>query len=133
MRVKPVTNMGKGEINCACGECGITLADGRAIQFIRCGCEDCRQALQWAHTQGGRKPEGLSDSYYFPADIIGSKGVASMKAYKICQDGRSTRVFCTSCYSILGVDHPGYQSNVMMIPPKHCQTNCDLSVSLTCY
>lgn len=113
--------------------CGITLADGRAIQNIRCGCEDCRQALQWAHTQGGGKPENISDLYYIPADIVGSKGISSMNSYKLRNDGRATKVFCTNCYSMIGVDHPAYQSNVMCIAAKYCQTSCDLTVSLTCY
>ena len=128
-----MTNTEKSEINCACGVCGITLADGRAIQNIRCGCEDCRQALQWAHTQGGRKPSHISNAYYIPADIIETNGVEYMKAYKLRQDGRSTRVFCKKCYSMIGVDHPAYQSNVFMISEIHCHTSCDLSVSLTCY
>ena len=32
---------------------------------------------------------------------------------------------------MIAVDHPAYQSSVFLTFPKHCSTNCDLSVSLT--
>jgi len=37
------------------------------------------------------------------------------------------------CYSILGVDHPVYQSNVFLNFPKHCNNGGDLSIPLVAY
>ena len=31
----------------------------------------------------------------------------------------------------MGIDHPNYKSEIFLIFPKHCKTNCDLSVPLT--
>ena len=39
-----------------------------------CGCEDCRQALQWAYKNGGIKPDALPRWYYMRSDIIDVKG-----------------------------------------------------------
>ena len=121
----------RGTISCDCGKCEITVADGRAIQYFRCGCEDCRQAAQWAKLKGGKAPDQLLHAYYIPADIITSKGKQFMKNVKLRNDGRSSRIYCIECYSLIGVDNPRYQSNVLLISPKHCKTDCDLSVPLT--
>ena len=39
-----------------------------------CGCEDCRQALQWGYKNGGAKPKPLPRLYYMRSDIIDVKG-----------------------------------------------------------
>ena len=126
-----MSNLQSGTIGCKCGKCEITVADNRAAQYIRCGCEDCRQGLEWARTKGGVELDQLPHLYYIPADIISIKGKDFMEAYKLRSEGRSTRLYCDSCYSLMGVEHPNYQSNVFLIFPRHCKTNCDLSISLT--
>ena len=126
-----MSNLQSGTIGCKCGKCEITVADKRAVQYFRCGCEDCRQGLEWARIKGGDKLDQLPHLYYIPADITSVKGKDFMEVYKLRCHGRSTRLYCGSCYSLMGVEHPNYQSNVFLIFPKHCQTDCDLSVSLT--
>ena len=126
-----MSDLQSGTIGCNCGECEITVADNRAVQYFRCGCEDCRQGLEWAKNKGGAIPDQLPHLYYISADIISIKGKELMEAYKLRGDGRSTRLYCGSCYSLMGVEHPNYRSNVFLIFPKHCKTDCDLSVSLT--
>ena len=66
-----------------------------------------------------------------PADIISIKGKEFMSAYKLREDGRSIRLYCNQCWSLIAVEHPAYQSNVFYILPKHCVTSCDLSVPLS--
>ena len=126
------------EINCKCGACGITLANGDAQLKFRCGCQDCRQALEWGHANGGVKPDPLPDLLYMLSDIINVRGKEFMKAYQLRDDdpsllGMSRRIYCTSCYSIIGVDHPVYENNVFLNFPKHCENEGNLNVPLTAY
>ena len=127
-----------GTIGCHCGKCEITVADNRAVQYFRCGCEDCRQGIEWGAVKKTTKPsictvepDQLPHLYYIPADIISVEGKEFLSAYKLREDGRSTRLYCNQCWSLIGVDHPAYQSNVFLIFPKHCVAECDLSVPLT--
>ena len=130
--------MATAVIECTCGKCSITLADGKAKLKFQCGCEDCRQALQYGHSLGGVKPDPLPELYYMSSDIIEVRGKEFMKAFQLRDDdpdilGMSTRIYCTECYSIIGVDHPIYEDNVFLNFPKHCTNGGDLSVPLTAY
>jgi hypothetical protein len=126
-------NIKEAVIECKCGSSALTIADGKAILYLQCGCEDCRQALQWCYKNGGVKPDPLPRLYYLRSDIVDVKGKDYMKAFKLREDGRSTRISCIECYSVLGVDHPSYQSNVFLNFPKHCNNAGDLSIPLSAY
>jgi hypothetical protein len=119
------------KISCKCGACELTLADGKSILSFLCGCEDCRQALQWGFKNGGAKPNPLPRLYYMRSDITDVKGRDKMVALKLREDGHSTRIYCTSCYSILGVDHPNYRNNIFLSFPEHCIHKGDLTAPLT--
>ena len=56
-----------------------------------------------------------------------------MKAYKLRSTGKSTRIYCSQCYSVLGVDHPTYQNNVFLNFPDHCTNHGVLSRALSAY
>ena len=120
-------------IECQCGKCALTVADKAATLFLRCGCVDCRQALWWGHTHGGAKPEPLPRLFYLRSDIVDIAGKAYMKAYKLRSTGESTRIYCSQCYSVLGVDHPTYQNNVFLNFPDHCANHADLTRPLSAY
>ena len=125
-------------VDCLCGKCGVTLADGKAKIKFQCGCQDCRQALNFGHKHGGVKPDPLPELLYMPADVIEVRGREYMKAYRLRDDdpsvlGMSTRVYCRECFSIIGVDHPIYEDAVFLNFPKHCDNKGDLSVPLTAY
>jgi hypothetical protein len=119
------------KIFCKCGGCELTLADEKSTVSFLCGCEDCRQALQWGFKNGGVKPDPLPRLYYMRSDITDVKGRDKMVAVKLREDGRSTRVYCTNCYSILGVDNPSYRNNIFLSFPEHCINTGDLTVPLT--
>ncbi|MEO1848282.1 MAG: hypothetical protein ABGY05_13015 [Pseudomonadota bacterium] len=120
-------------IECQCGKCALTIADKAATLFLRCGCVDCRQALWWGHAHGGAKPEPLPRLFYLRSDIVDIAGKSYMKAYKLRSTGESTRIYCSQCYSVLGVDHPTYQNNVFLNFPDHCTNHGDLSRALSAY
>src|SRR6516165_1488620 len=127
----PSNEKEEATISCKCDVCELTLADGKSTVSFLCGCEDCRQALQWGFKNGGVKPDPLPRLYYMRSDIIDVKGRDKMIVVKLREDGRSRRIYCTNCYSILGVDHPGYKNNIFLNFPKHCINRGDLTVPLT--
>ena len=118
-------------IFCSCGKCELVLNERRARYAVLCACEDCRQALSWGASKGGDKPELIVFGCYMRSDIARVKGQSEMRAVQLRDDARSTRVYCSSCYSIIGIDHPGYQDNVFLMFPKHCQTTCDVDLEPT--
>ena len=52
-----------------------------------------------------------------------------MKAFQLREDAKSTWLYCVLCFSVIGVDYPGYRDNVFMFFKNHCRTSCDLSQS----
>ena len=132
------TESKKGVISCKCGQCSLKLADKVAKLSFRCGCCDCRQAMEYGYVKGGPKPGPLPRGFYMTSDIIYVKGKEFMKAYQLRQKdpsllGTSTRVYCTECYSIIGIDHPYYQDNIFLNFPEVCDNKCDLDIELTAF
>jgi len=62
------------------------------------------------------------------SDLTEVRGREKMVVVKLREDGVSKRVYCTSCYSVLGVDCPAYMNSVFLSFPKHCINDGDLSV-----
>ena len=118
-------------ISCSCGKCELVLNERRAKFAVLCACEDCRQALSWGASKGGDKPELILFACYMRSDIARVKGQSEMRAVQLRDDARSTRVYCSSCYSVIGVDHPVYEDNVFLMWPKHCQTTCNVDLEPT--
>ena len=116
------------KIKCICGKCELHLNDKKIYYSLFCGCEDCRQAAKWGERKGAKSPEKLQKLIYMRSDIFNVKGKKFMKAFQLRKDARSTRVYCISCYSILGIDHPSYENNVFMLIPFLCNTNFDTTV-----
>jgi hypothetical protein len=127
----PSNEKNRAKIACTCNACELTLADGKATLHLLCGCEDCRQALQWGYKNGGIKPDPLPRLYYMRSDILAVKGRERMVVVKLREDGLSSRIYCTNCYSILGGDHPSYKDNVFLNFPKHCRNEGDLTAPLS--
>ena len=115
-------------ISCSCEKCKLFLTENQPIMSLFCACKDCIQAIKWGHLNGGRAPEYLSRAVYIRLDIIYVEGEKHMKPFQLREHAKSTRVYCTSCYSILGVSHPTYSNNVFMFFPHHCESHLDLSI-----
>lgn len=114
-------------ITCRCGSAALTFRSSRLAYHLLCACMDCRQAHEYAASQPGgpsaRRPDGgaiLQDLIYLENDVCDIKGAQSLKLQKLRADGRSTRLVCPSCHSILAVDHPGYAENIIMVPTATC-------------
>jgi len=79
----PSNEKEEAKISCKCGVCELTLADGKSTVSFLCGCQDCRQALQWGFKNGGVKPDPLPRLYYMRSDIIDVKGRNKMISVKL--------------------------------------------------
>lgn len=124
--IQKVTRM--SSISCSCGQCKLTLANNRPIMSLYCACKDCRQAIKWGELRGGKAPKKLQQPVYVRSDIISVDGENLMKPFQLRNPAKSTRIYCTNCYSILGVNHPTYVNNVFMFFPEHCAADMDLSI-----
>ena len=117
------------KISCHCGKCSFSLNQRKAVRSLLCGCEDCRQALEWGSTLGGKKPTGIERAVYVKSDISTVSGKESMRVVMLRENAKSTRIHCENCGAIIGIDHIGYSDNVFMFFPRHCSTDCDVSIS----
>ena len=115
-------------ITCHCGACGFAITDDQPTLSLLCGCTDCREALEWCAKRGGLEPVSLPELIYVKSDIVNVFGLEFMRVFQLNQNARSTRVYCNSCFSVIGVDHKSYRNNVFMFFKNHCITTCDLSI-----
>ena len=116
------------DIRCTCRRCAISLRPAFPQLSLLCGCEDCRQALAWGAAQGGRSADPLPHLFYIRSDITNVQGLEFMQPVQLRGEAKSTRVYCTTCYAVLAVDHPGYQDHVFMFFKGHCNTSSDLTL-----
>ena len=116
------------EITCKCSRCKLTLNYASPNLSLLCSCKDCRQALVWGFQQGGAAPTVLPHLFYIRSDIETIDGLEFLRPFQLRENAKSTRVYCIKCFSILGVDHPGYKNNVFMFFKGFCNTNFDLSM-----
>ena len=121
-------NQIEAEISCKCSRCKLTLNYASPSLCLLCGCKDCREALIWGFKQGGNAPQILPQLLYIRSDIKKIKGLEFLRAFQLRENSKSTRVYCIKCFSILGVDHPGYKNNVFMFFKGFCQANFDLEI-----
>ena len=124
----PIDKQMTAEITCKCSRCKFSLNYTTPSLSLLCACEDCRQALAWGFEQGGIVPTDLPQLFYIRSDIRTIDGLEFMQPFQLRDNAKSTRVYCTKCFSILGVDHPGYRDNVFMFFKGFCCTNFDLSI-----
>ncbi len=115
-------------ISCACGVSNIMLSENRPLMSLYCACKDCTQAIKWGELYGAKAPQKLPQAVYIRSDITSVVGKEHLKAYQLRDPAKSTRVYCTKCYSIMGINHPSYSNNVFMFFPEHCTAKLDLSI-----
>ena len=115
-------------ISCLCGECELTLSKHRPMMSLFCACKDCSQAMKWCAVHGGKAPPQLPKIIYARSDIVSVRGKSNMGAFQLRKNSTTTRIYCTKCFSILGVNHPVYSDNVFALYPQHCSADLDLSL-----
>ena len=63
-------DQGMADLNCECGACGFDLNFTKPQLSLFCGCKDCRQALEWGATKGGKNPSALPELIYMKKRLI---------------------------------------------------------------
>ena len=111
-----------------CGKSSINLKTEKVYRTLICACEDCHQALEWAHKQRELKPNDLPKPVYVDSDIESFSGFENMGAFQLRKGAKSTRIYCKECFSIIAVDHRGYNNERFMFFENHCSTTLDTSM-----
>ena len=105
-----------GTIKCKCSDNKVVLKIGDASirMKLECGCCDCRQALEWAHQNGGpklrndRPPEVI----YFGNDILVESGKENLKWFKLRDEGTSMRWVAECCFTTMVFVSPFYLDKI---------------------
>ena len=125
--------MSEATITCYCGSCELGLAEQAATCFFQCGCNSCRQKIQFGQAKGGREFVPLPKLFYMPSVITSMKGKKHLQAFQLRENTDSTQIYCTKCWAILGVDHVNYPDSIFLNFPEFCVNTGDLSVPLSAY
>ncbi len=125
--------MCEATITCYCGSCALTLANEEATCFFQCGCNSCRQKIQFGQAKGGREFAPLPKCFFMQSVITSVKGKEHLQAFQLRENTDSTQIYCTKCWAILGVDHVGYPDNIFLNFPEFCVNTGDLSIPLSAY
>ena len=74
--------MSEATITCYCGSCELGLAEQAATCFFRCGCNSCRQKIQFGQAKGGREFVPLPKLFYMPSVITFIRGKEHLQAFQ---------------------------------------------------
>lgn len=96
---------------CNCGEVVISTALPPTYR-TECCCVDCRKALKWCESRGGRNPPPLVDLLYFPNALKVDRGRDRLCCYLLKKGYDTRRVVATCCWTSLVADHPSYKGKV---------------------
>jgi len=115
---------------CACGAVALRFLRRAPVMHLECGCVDCRQAHEHVASLGGPPTPfpPLQKLFYFANAVepLPAEQTQRLRLTKLRADGRSVRLEATCCHSILAVDHPAYQANVVMVPGDACTLDAPL-------
>ena len=64
-----------------CGKSSINLKTEKVYRTLICACEDCHQALEWAHKEGEVKPNDLPKLFYVDSDIESFSGLENINIF----------------------------------------------------
>lgn len=111
----------KSLVECACGRVGIEL-EGRHIYCASCHCDDCQAAAEQMQKLPSAAP--ILDPYRGTAFVLHRKdryrivrGGDQIKAFKLQQDSRTSRMIATCCNSplFLSFDNSQHWISVYLI------------------
>mmetsp|Transcript_18125 Transcript_18125/g.46368 ORF Transcript_18125/g.46368 Transcript_18125/m.46368 type:complete len:208 (-) Transcript_18125:147-770(-) len=116
---------------CVCGKVSLRLLAPKPVLHLQCGCRDCRQAHEFVASRGGPpiKQPPLQELYYFVNDVapLDESAANMVELQMLRHGGSSTRLVSKCCASIIAVDHPAYQGNVLMVPSDVCNLEAQKS------
>lgn len=115
-------------LRCRCGQVSISFAVDKPVHAWECCCVDCYAKNVWSCKAGNVPvPPALGehgagkplDIRYYPSKMVVSN--KQRIAFNRLRDGAtSTNMVTTCCKTILCVDHPAYQGNIVLMFPEFC-------------
>lgn len=111
-----------GESRCVCGKVKLRFLKPKPVLHVHCCCRDCRQGREWIASNGGPSKQPVSLIYYFENDLaqLEPDALGLLFTVKLREDGRTTRLVTKCCHSVLAIDHPYYDKNVICVHADAC-------------
>lgn len=112
------------EARCLCGKVKLQFLRPIPVLHVHCCCSDCRQGREWLANMGGPPMQQAStELYYFENDLapLEPQAFPLLFTAKLRKNGRTTRVIAKCCHSMLAIDHPYYEKNVVCVHADACE------------
>lgn len=116
-------------IQCRCGSVKLTFPTRQPVLGLECCCVDCYGKNLWSCRESGiPAPPGLEahgkgkplDLRYWP-NRLQVVGKGKLAFNKLRAGAMSTNMVASCCKTLLCVDNPFYQQNVVLTFPEFCQ------------
>eukprot|EP00931_Biecheleriopsis_adriatica_P065452 TRINITY_DN39979_c0_g1_i1.p1 TRINITY_DN39979_c0_g1~~TRINITY_DN39979_c0_g1_i1.p1 ORF type:complete len:228 (+),score=34.02 TRINITY_DN39979_c0_g1_i1:57-740(+) len=113
-------------ISCACAKTKVTFPTKKPCWAVDCFCVDCYQKnAHFAQISGTSVPDTLTVQgmgkpmllNYFPAKMVVT-GEENLTFNKLRDDSHSVNCCAKCCGSLLFVDNPGYQKQIVLMMPE---------------
>ena len=111
------------ESRCICGKVRLEFLRPSPVLHVHCCCSDCRQGREWIASKGGPPvTQAVTMVYYFENDLaqVDPEALSLLFTVKLRENGRTTRLVTKCCHSILAIDHPYYDQNVVSVHSDAC-------------
>lgn len=111
------------EVQCLCGRVRLRFLRPGPVLHVHCCCADCRQAMEWVASVGGPPmTNAVTFAYYFENDLaaLEPESLRFLYAVKLREQGRTTRLVTRCCHSVLALEHPYYEQNVVCVHSNLC-------------
>jgi hypothetical protein len=116
-------------LSCRCGSVKLTFATTQPIWAFECCCVDCYDKNLWSCRAGGvPPPRGLEahgegkplDLRYWPNRLQVTHGKDKLAFNRLREGAASVNMIAACCQTLMCVDHPFYEENVVLTFPEFC-------------
>ena len=113
-------------VQCRCGDVQVTFSSDKPVHSWECCCVDCFDKNLWScHAGGvppppGREKHGIGRPLvlcYYPSRMV-VQGKEKIRFNVLREGSTSTNMVTSCCSTLLCVDHPFYQGNVVLTCPE---------------
>jgi hypothetical protein len=113
--------------SCKCGQVNVSFNVDQGRTRVNCCCCDCYQKHEWAAANGGPdlheghvNKEKAMWGEHWPARMTVT-GKENLTFNRLHQSAVSVNCVAKCCHTLLFVDHPAYQGNVVLLFPEMIQ------------
>ena len=133
MRTRSLSSaLAMASVRCRCGSVGLKFTTKQPVHLWQCCCVDCYDKNLWSCQQTGTQPPpGLEkhgkgqppDLAYFANRLEVMHGRNMLAFNKLRPGANSTNMIAACCSTLLCVDHPAYQQNLVLTFPNFVPLN----------